>query len=456
LDNGNLKVWGRNSNGQLGQENTNSIGDETGEMGDNLAAVSLGSGRQVLGVSGGQGHTSVVLDDGSVKSFGLNDYGQLGKENTSTLGDASNEMGSDLAAIDLGTGLDAATTSRSITTDLVAPTVTFTPVNGTMNVSSSASVLIAFNESVRNTDNSVLTDDNIDALITLKDTDASGSDIAFDATINSTKTLITIVPTSNLSSLQNVYAAIGATVEDASDNAIAASSITFISTDTESPGITWSPVDGSTDIAVDTVVLLSFNEQVRHSDNTSLTNDNVDALITLKNNDANGSDIGFDATLSSTASALDFGGPSYGEQDYVVIPHSDILGFGTGDYAYSIWFNTRNLSTGGAQQIFSKRIEGGGNYEVQLYSSGAIYTWTGNGITGSGYTGIVDEDIWNNIIVTRSGTTVTIYLNGIQVGQQTAIDGTQQVLGIYTLEKMHILANGLMDTLMNLVYGMKL
>jgi hypothetical protein len=34
--------------------------------------------------------------------------------------------------------------------------------------------------------------------------------------------------------------------------------------------------------------------------------------------------------------------------------------------------------------------------------------------------------------------------------------GTQQVLGIYTLEKMDMLANGLMDTLMNLVYGMKL
>ena len=430
LDNGSVKVWGRNDDGELGQGNTDDIGGNAyGEMGDALSAIDLGTGVQVLGISGGGHHTSVILDDGSVKAFGLNDYGQLGKENTRRLGNAANEMGSNLTAIDLGTGLDAATTSLSITIDLVAPTVTFTPVNGTANVSSSASVLIAFNEPVRNTDNSALSDDNIDALITLKDTDASGSDIAFDATINSTKTLITIVPNSYFSSLQNVYVAIGATVEDASDNAIAATSITFISTDTESPGITWSPVDGSTDVPVNTDVLLSFNEQVRHSDNTSLTNDNVDALITLKNNDASGSDIGFDATLSSTASALDFGGPSYGEQDYVVIPHSDILGFGTGDYAYSIWFNTRNLTGGGAQQIFTKRIEGGGNYEVQLSSSGAIYTWTGNGITGSGYTGIVDEDIWNNIIVTRSGTTVTIYLNGIQVGQQTAIDGNTTSTG---------------------------
>ena len=65
-------------------------------------------------------------------------------------------------------------------------------------------------------------------MITLKETDENGSDLAFSATINSTKTIITINPTSNFSSQQVIYAAIGATVEDFANNIVPASSKTFI------------------------------------------------------------------------------------------------------------------------------------------------------------------------------------------------------------------------------------
>ena len=55
-----------------------------------------------------------------------------------------------------------------------------------------------------------------DLLITLKDTDVSGSDIAFDATINDSKTVITVDPISDLNYDQTVYVAIPAYhVEDA-------------------------------------------------------------------------------------------------------------------------------------------------------------------------------------------------------------------------------------------------
>jgi len=80
------------------------------------------------------------------------------------------------------------------------------------------------NEAVRNIDDSALTDSNVDSLITLKATNSSGSDIAFDATIDSDKEVITINPTSDFSSEQVIYVAIGATVEDSSGNANTASS----------------------------------------------------------------------------------------------------------------------------------------------------------------------------------------------------------------------------------------
>jgi len=101
--------------------------------------------------------------------------------------------------------------------DTTAPTVTFNPSNGNTGYAISDNITIAFNEAVRNTDNSALTNSNVDSLITLKLTNASGNDVSFDATIDSDKKVITIDPTSNLANSQAIYVAIGATVEDELD-----------------------------------------------------------------------------------------------------------------------------------------------------------------------------------------------------------------------------------------------
>ena len=104
LDDASLKCWGQGANGRLGQGNAVTIGDGGFEMGDNLAAVALGTGRSVISVSAGTGHTCALLDDASLKCWGLNNYGQLGKGNKLTLGDSAAEMGNGLTAINLGTG----------------------------------------------------------------------------------------------------------------------------------------------------------------------------------------------------------------------------------------------------------------------------------------------------------------------------------------------------------------
>ena len=108
-----------------------------------------------------------------------------------------------------------------------APTVTFSPVNGTAGIGVSENIIITFSEPVRNIDNTELTNNNIDNLITLKLNNASGNNINFDATINTEKTVITINPSSNLLYSQTVYVAIGATVEDSAGNTITAANASF-------------------------------------------------------------------------------------------------------------------------------------------------------------------------------------------------------------------------------------
>ena len=101
LDNASVKCWGAGQEGMLGQGNTNNLGDGANEMGDNLPTVDLGTGRTAIAISAGSTHTCALLDNSAVKCWGNALTGRLGQGNTNTLGDDANEMGDNLPAIDL-------------------------------------------------------------------------------------------------------------------------------------------------------------------------------------------------------------------------------------------------------------------------------------------------------------------------------------------------------------------
>ncbi|MEZ4270267.1 MAG: hypothetical protein R3C68_02155 [Myxococcota bacterium] len=103
LDNASVKCWGRNANGEAGLGDTNDRGDEPGEMGDNLPAIDLGTGRTALQVSSGEFHSCALLDDHTVKCWGASVSGALGLGDTEVRGDNPGEMGDNLPVVDLGT-----------------------------------------------------------------------------------------------------------------------------------------------------------------------------------------------------------------------------------------------------------------------------------------------------------------------------------------------------------------
>jgi hypothetical protein len=96
VDDGRVKCWGRNQNGQLGLGDTNDRGKLPGEMGAALPSVSLGTGRKATAIAALDSLSCALLDDGTIKC-----WGQMrpltGVDNL--VGDAAGEMGDALQAL---------------------------------------------------------------------------------------------------------------------------------------------------------------------------------------------------------------------------------------------------------------------------------------------------------------------------------------------------------------------
>jgi len=131
--------------------------------------------------------------------------------------------------------------------DTMAPTVTIMP--DSVNVPRGAVVSLNFTEAVRNIDGSELNYQNMDNFIVFKKDNKDGQDVASSASINTNKTVISIVPDDSLLIDQTYYVGIGALVEDYSGNSILASdekfstggTITLINEEFDNSGISIFP-----------------------------------------------------------------------------------------------------------------------------------------------------------------------------------------------------------------------
>jgi cysteine-rich repeat protein len=83
LDDGAVRCWGQNANGQLGQGNVLDVGDD--EVPSAVAPIELGAA--AVEVVAGAAHTCALLDDGAVQCWGLATDGQLGYGNVVRIGD---------------------------------------------------------------------------------------------------------------------------------------------------------------------------------------------------------------------------------------------------------------------------------------------------------------------------------------------------------------------------------
>lgn len=139
-------------------------------------------------------------------------------------------LGDGVLTLDSGYS-DVISAQTENTGDVTAPTFTFTPLSGVTTWPINRPITLTANEPIRNADGSEITNANVATRITLKETNAAGANIAFTATIDGTKQIITITPDTHYGELQLVYVAIN-NVEDVNGNAVTvAISNTFTTTD---------------------------------------------------------------------------------------------------------------------------------------------------------------------------------------------------------------------------------
>jgi hypothetical protein len=129
------------------------------------------------------------------------------------------------------TTLNSTYSTASATTvdasDVTPPTFTFSPVDTATDVGVSDPIVITASEPVMDSDGvTVITNSNAADYITLKETNGAGADIAKTVTIDATKTIFTITPTSGYGGNQLVFVEIGG-VNDLNGNTATPDNITF-------------------------------------------------------------------------------------------------------------------------------------------------------------------------------------------------------------------------------------
>ena len=120
--NNGVKCFGNNNQGRLGIGSTNFIGSNANELGDNLNFTELGTNFIPKQVTLGNQHACALSTLNDIKCWGRSDEGELGQGNTDTIGNQPNEMGDNLLPLFKGCSTDNPTIIPSSQNPTINPT----------------------------------------------------------------------------------------------------------------------------------------------------------------------------------------------------------------------------------------------------------------------------------------------------------------------------------------------
>ncbi len=174
--------------------------------------------------------------------------------------------------------------------------VTFDPADGATDVDYETDIFVTFNQPMRNLDDTEITNADIPNFLTLSD--LSKANISFTASINDEKTEITITPDTYLPELEDITVSVAENeIETTLGDALAATSATFTTAAYPEANVTFDPADGTNNVGVNKTITLTFDDAMRKSDDSEITDGDISTFVTLT--DPSKGNIAFTGTINA-------------------------------------------------------------------------------------------------------------------------------------------------------------
>ena len=220
------------------------------------------------------------------------------------------------------------------------PTVTFSPANGALIASSSGNITLTFSEPVyKDTSATAFVDSDLGTLVELKRNNDNGLAIAFAATINAAKTVVTVNPSANLAD-GRVYVEVGSGFYDVDDNHGSRTSATF-TVDTTAPTVssaayyrdaaTSTSLSGTVKSGSDVYTKVTFSEAVGHTAGSGAS-----ARPEINFKIGSGSDVQYDIVANSAILLSGECRPSTTPPASVYVCHYQVGGSDSGTLGFEV------------------------------------------------------------------------------------------------------------------------
>lgn len=209
--------------------------------------------------------------------------------------------------------------------------ISISPSNKSTKVKLDTDITITFNTAMTKYDGRTIYDSDISNFISLRRDSSSGRTISVNASINSSKKVITLKPTSNLESNTRYYVVIDSKSMKDTYGIANSSQISYFDTGdtTTSFSTTFSPENRENAVSVRPTITISFSESVRkYSNGASISSSDVSDIIYFKRSNSSGTNISYDVS-------------SVSDRKIVIRPRSD-LDLNT---PYYVGIQSRSLKT---------------------------------------------------------------------------------------------------------------